>query len=60
MGAPGGYLVTAVAVSPMELASWTRSQALQLRARFPSVLAYLEAQSDSQRRSRPGPAAHAE
>ena len=45
MGTPGGYLVTAVAVGPMELASWTRSQALQLRARFPSVHAYLEAQS---------------
>jgi CRP-like cAMP-binding protein len=41
---PGSYLVTAVAVGPMELASWTRSQALHLQARFPAVHAYLEAQ----------------
>jgi CRP-like cAMP-binding protein len=44
MAAPSNYLVTAVAASPMELASWTRSQALYLRARFPEVQAHLDAQ----------------
>jgi CRP/FNR family transcriptional regulator, nitrogen oxide reductase regulator len=41
----GGYMVTAVAVGPMELRSWTRPQALQLRARYPAVHAYLEEQA---------------
>jgi CRP/FNR family transcriptional regulator, nitrogen oxide reductase regulator len=44
MRATGGYIITAVAVAPMELKSWTRSQALQLRSRFPAVHAYLDAQ----------------
>jgi len=44
MTSPGHYLVTVVAVGPMELAAWTRSQALHLRARFPAVQAYLDAQ----------------
>lgn len=42
MPTPGRYLVTAVAVSPMEIATWSRSQALALRARFPAVQAYLD------------------
>lgn len=41
---PGKYLVTAVAVGPMELAVLTRSQALHLQAKFPAVHASLEAQ----------------
>jgi CRP-like cAMP-binding protein len=41
---PASYLVTAVAVGPMELASWTRGQALHLQARFPDLHARLEAQ----------------
>ena len=45
MSAAGGYLVTAVAISPMELKSWTRSEALRLRARFPAVHAFLDAQA---------------
>jgi CRP-like cAMP-binding protein len=44
MAAPGRYLVTAVAAGPMEIWTWTRSQVLQLRARFPAVHAYLDAQ----------------
>jgi len=42
MPTPGKYLVTAVAVSPMEIATWSRSQALDLRARFPAVQAFLD------------------
>jgi CRP-like cAMP-binding protein len=39
----GSYLVTAVAVGPMELASWSRPEVLQLRTRFPAVHASLDA-----------------
>jgi CRP-like cAMP-binding protein len=40
----GSYLVTAVALGPMALASWTREWALDLSARFPAIHERLDAQ----------------
>jgi CRP-like cAMP-binding protein len=45
MKGSGSYLVTAVATSPMELRTWTRSQAMHLRQHFPAVHAYLDEQA---------------